>query len=48
MTRSSSSRRGGEALGEIQPLSDAGRWVYIRDSEGNTIGLYDERGAAAS
>ena len=39
---------GGQALGEIQPLSDAGRWVYIRDSEGNTIGLYDEGGAAAS
>lgn len=38
---------GGEAIGEVQPLSETGRWIYIRDSEGNTIGLYDERGTAA-
>ncbi|HCJ47996.1 MAG TPA: VOC family protein [Microbacterium sp.] len=38
--------RGGEQLGEIQPLGDDSRWVYIRDSEGNIIGLYDEVAAA--
>ncbi|MCU1441477.1 MAG: hypothetical protein JWP85_2474 [Rhodoglobus sp.] len=34
---------GGSQIGEIQPLSDMGRWVYITDSEGNIVGLYDER-----
>ena len=38
---------GGSQLGEIQPLSEAGRWVYITDSESNIIGLYDEQGGAA-
>lgn len=33
---------GGEQLGQIQPLSETSRWVYIRDSEGNIIGLFDE------
>ena len=33
---------GGQQLGEIQPLSESSRWVYIKDSEGNIIGLYDE------
>ncbi|HVL63484.1 MAG TPA: VOC family protein [Microbacterium sp.] len=33
---------GGRQLGEIQPLSENSRWVYIEDSEGNIIGLYDE------
>jgi len=37
---------GGAQLGEIQPLSETGRWVYIRDSEGNTVGLYDDAGTA--
>ena len=37
---------GGEQLGEIQPLGESGRWVYLRDSEGNTIGLFDNAGAA--
>lgn len=37
---------GGSQLGEIQPLSETGRWVYITDSEGNIIGLYDEQGGA--
>lgn len=37
---------GGEQLGDIQPLSENSRWVYIRDSEGNLIGLYDEIAAA--
>lgn len=38
---------GGTQLGEIQPLSETGRWVYITDSEGNIVGLYDEKGGAA-
>jgi predicted enzyme related to lactoylglutathione lyase len=38
--------RGGEQIGEIQPLDETSRWVYIRDSEGNIIGLYDEVAAA--
>ena len=33
---------GGQQLGEIQPLSENSRWVYIKDSEGNIVGLYDE------
>ncbi|MET0780859.1 MAG: VOC family protein [Microbacterium sp.] len=33
---------GGEQIGEIQPMSETARWVYIKDSEGNIIGLYDE------
>lgn len=33
---------GGEQIGDIQPLGEDSRWVYIRDSEGNLIGLYDE------
>jgi predicted enzyme related to lactoylglutathione lyase len=38
---------GGTQLGAIQPLSETGRWVYITDSEGNIIGLYDERGGVS-
>lgn len=37
---------GGSQVGEIQPLDENSRWVYIRDSEGNLIGLYDEIAAA--
>ncbi len=37
---------GGSQLGEIQFLDEKSRWVYIRDSEGNLIGLYDEVAAA--
>lgn len=33
---------GGAQMGEIQPLDERSRWVYLRDSEGNIIGLYDE------
>lgn len=33
---------GGRVLGEIQPLGETSRWVYVADCEGNTIGLYDE------
>ncbi|MFL0564113.1 VOC family protein [Microbacterium sp. 179-I 1D1 NHS] len=36
---------GGEQMGEIQPLGERSRWVYLRDSEGNVIGLYDEAAA---
>lgn len=38
---------GGSQLGEIQALNDTGRWVYITDSEGNIIGLFDNLGGAA-
>ena len=37
---------GGTQVGEIQPLDENSRWVYIKDSEGNVIGLYDEIAAA--
>lgn len=33
---------GGAQVGDIQPLGDDARYVYLRDSEGNIIGLYDE------
>lgn len=33
---------GGSQFGEIQPLGDMGRWVYINDSEGNVIGLFQQ------
>jgi predicted enzyme related to lactoylglutathione lyase len=33
---------GGAQVGEIQNLTDTSRWVYIRDSEGNLIGLFDK------
>jgi predicted enzyme related to lactoylglutathione lyase len=36
---------GGRVVGEIQPLGETSRWVYVEDSEGNTIGLYDETAA---
>ena len=32
---------GGTQMGEIQQLNETSRWVYITDSEGNVIGLYD-------
>ena len=38
--------RGGEQIGQIQPLDEKSRWVYIKDSEGNLIGLFDEVAAA--
>lgn len=37
---------GGEQLGDIQPMGETARWVCIRDSEGNIIGLDDEVAAA--
>ena len=33
---------GGSQLGDIQPLTENSRWVYIKDSEGNVIGLFDQ------
>lgn len=33
---------GGSQLGDIQPLTDTSRWVYLKDSEGNVIGLFDK------
>ncbi|MBP2457114.1 putative enzyme related to lactoylglutathione lyase [Clavibacter michiganensis] len=32
---------GGSALGGIQMLNERDRWAYVKDSEGNTIGLFD-------
>lgn len=34
---------GGEQVGEIEILGEESRYTYIKDSEGNTIGLYDEK-----
>lgn len=34
---------GGSQVGEIQSMGETARWVYIKDSEGNTVGLYDDR-----
>lgn len=33
---------GGRQLGDIQSLDEKSRWVYITDSEGNIVGVYDE------
>ncbi len=30
---------GGSQLGPIQPMSEVMRWVYVRDTESNIIGL---------
>jgi predicted enzyme related to lactoylglutathione lyase len=35
---------GGELVGSIEPLGENARWAYLRDSEGNMIGIYDEQG----
>ena len=37
---------GGSQVGSIEFLDENSRWVYIKDSEGNIIGLYDEVTAA--
>lgn len=37
---------GGELLGEIEPMGETARYAYLKDSEGNIIGLYDEIAAA--
>jgi uncharacterized protein len=36
--------RGGELVGSIGALGETARWAYLRDSEGNLIGVYDEQG----
>ncbi|WBU36696.1 VOC family protein [Homoserinibacter sp. YIM 151385] len=33
---------GGELIGEIRSMSETARYAYVRDSEGNVIGVYDE------
>lgn len=33
---------GGELIGDIEPMGETSRYAYIKDSEGNIIGLYDE------
>ncbi|PSL39089.1 hypothetical protein CLV49_2721 [Labedella gwakjiensis] len=38
---------GGRVVGEIQPLGETSRWVYVEDCEGNTIGLYDDSAPAS-
>ncbi len=37
---------GGEQVGAIEPMGETARYVYVKDSEGNIIGLYDEIAAA--
>lgn len=32
---------GGEQVGEIEDLDENSRYAYVRDSEGNLIGVYD-------
>lgn len=34
---------GGEIIGEIEQLDETSRYVYLRDSEGNIVGAYDEQ-----
>lgn len=38
---------GGSQVGEIQPLDENSRWVYIKDSEGNIVGLFDKNPTVA-
>jgi predicted enzyme related to lactoylglutathione lyase len=38
--------RGGELVGAIEPMGESARYAYIKDSEGNLIGLYDDITAA--
>lgn len=33
---------GGSQFGEIQPMGPESRWVYVKDSEGNVIGLFQK------
>ncbi|WP_439594112.1 VOC family protein [Microbacterium sp.] len=33
---------GGQLLGAIEPMGETARYAYLKDSEGNIIGLYDE------
>ena len=36
---------GGELVGAIEAMGETARYAYIRDSEGNVIGLYDDTAA---
>ncbi len=36
---------GGELIGSIEHMSETARYAYLRDSEGNIIGVYDEQPA---
>lgn len=33
---------GGELVGEIQSMGETARYAYVKDSEGNVIGLYSD------
>ncbi|MET0673783.1 MAG: VOC family protein [Microbacterium pygmaeum] len=37
---------GGGLIGQIEPMGETARYAYIKDSEGNIIGVYDEIAAA--
>lgn len=37
---------GGELIGAIEPMGESARYAYVKDSEGNVVGLYDEVAAA--
>ena len=37
---------GGSQVGAIQQMGDSARYVYVTDSEGNMIGLYDSTATA--
>lgn len=37
---------GGELIGGIEPMGENARYAYLKDSEGNIIGVYDEVSAA--
>lgn len=37
---------GGEQVGEIEPMGETARYAYVKDSEGNVVGLYDDISAA--
>ncbi|GAA1933489.1 VOC family protein [Microbacterium aoyamense] len=37
---------GGELIGAIEPMGESARYAYLKDSEGNIIGVYDEISAA--
>lgn len=37
---------GGSQVGDIENMSETARWVYIKDSEGNIVGLFDDTASA--
>lgn len=45
-TLAAAAAAGGEQVGDIEPMGDTSRYVYIKDSEGNIICLFDEVAAA--